>query len=208
VNDEQDWNDENSICILENRIAPVFDTARQIHIIKAESGKIVCEMQEALPEDFPIRRVCRLVDLGVGTLVCGAISRPLHAMVSSYGIQVVPFIAGDLHEVMHAWLRGSMNHAAFALPGCYGRGGWRYRGMYGSYQEAKIMNGRGRGMGTGGGKGRGQGGKERGRMRGSQAAGSAGDCICPQRRQTEPHKRGVSCVERKCSKCGTVMTRQ
>jgi hypothetical protein len=86
----------------ENRIAPVFDTARQIHVIKAESGKIVGETQETLPEDFPIQKARRLVDLGVGTLICGAISRPLHAMVYSYGIQVVPFIAGDLHEVMQA----------------------------------------------------------------------------------------------------------
>jgi predicted Fe-Mo cluster-binding NifX family protein len=138
----------------ENRIAPVFDTARQIHVIKAESGIIVGETQETLPEDFPIRKVCRLVDLGIGTLVCGAISRPLHAMVSSYGIQVVPFIAGDLHEVIHAWLRGSLEHAAFALPGCYGRGGWRFRGMYVSHQEAKnhewkrAWNGRRRWKGT------------------------------------------------------------
>ncbi len=192
----------------ENRIAPVFDTVRQIHVLKAESGKIVGETQETLPEDFPIRKVRRMVDLGIGTLVCGAISRPLYAIVSSYGIQVVPFIAGDLHEVIHAWLSGSLDHAAFALPGCYRRGGWRFRGVHGSYQEAKIMNGRGRGMGAGGGKGRGQGGKGRGCMGGSQAAGSTGDCICPQCGQTEPHQRGVPCVERKCPKCGTVMTRQ
>ena len=50
---------------------------------------------------------------------------------------IVPFIAGDLHKVIHAWLRGSLEHAAFALPGCYGRGGWRFRGMYGSHQRQK-----------------------------------------------------------------------
>jgi hypothetical protein len=148
----------------ENRIAPVFDTARQIHVVKAESRKIVEETQETLPEDFPVRKVRRLVDLDIGTLVCGAISRPLHAMVSSYDIQVFPFIAGDLHEVIQAWLRDGLEHAAFALPGCYGRGGWRFSGMRSSHQGANIMNGKGRGMGAGGGKGRGQGGRGRGRM--------------------------------------------
>jgi len=192
----------------DKRIAPVFDTARQIHVINVESGQIAGETQETLPEDFPVRKTLRLVDLGIGTLVCGAISRPLHAMVSSYGIQVVPFVAGGLHEVINAWLKGNIEHDAFAMPGCYGRRGRRFRGMHGVDKEANTMNGRGRGMGAGGGKGRGQGGRGRGRMGGSQAAGSTGDCICPQCGQTEPHQRGVPCGERKCPKCGTVMTRQ
>jgi predicted Fe-Mo cluster-binding NifX family protein len=191
-----------------NRLAPVFDTARQIHIIKAESGKIMEEAQETLPEDYPIRKVRRLVDLDIGILVCGAISRPLHAMISSCGIQVVPFIAGGLHEVIQAWLKGNLEHAAFALPGCYGRGGWRFREMHSGYREAGIMKGRGRGMSAGGNKGWGQGGRGRGHMGGSQAAGSAGNCICPQCGQTEPYQRSVPCVERKCPKCGTDMTRQ
>jgi predicted Fe-Mo cluster-binding NifX family protein len=192
----------------ENRIAPVFDTARQIHVVRAEAGEIIGETHEALPEDFPVQKTLRLTDLGIGTLVCGAISRPLHAMISGYGIHVIPFVAGDLHAVIQAWLRGSLDHDVFAMPGCYERRGWRFRGIYDSHREANTMNGRGRGMGSGGGKGRGQGGRGRGRMGGSQAAGSAGDCICPQCGQTEPHQRGVPCVERKCPKCGTVMIRQ
>ena len=191
----------------DNRIAPVFDTARQIHVVEAESGQIVSETQEALSEDLPVQKTLRLVELGISTLVCGAISRPMHGLVAAYGIQVVPFVAGDLREVIRAWISGNFERDAFAMPGCCGRG--RRRRMCGINKEEFEMNGKRRGgTGKGGGQGQGGGGQGRGRMGGPLAAGAVGTCLCPKCEHREPHERGVPCVERKCPKCGTVMTRQ
>jgi hypothetical protein len=36
------------------RVAPVFDTTRRIYVVKAESGKIVSETQELLPQDVSV----------------------------------------------------------------------------------------------------------------------------------------------------------
>jgi predicted Fe-Mo cluster-binding NifX family protein len=192
----------------DKRIAPVFDTARQIHLVEAESGEIVSESQEPLAEDRPVQRTLRLVELGIDTLICGAISRPMHGLVAAYGIQVIPFVAGDLKEVIRAWLSGHLERDAFAMPGCCGRRGRRFRGMEEGHPEVNIMNRRGRGMGAGGGKGQGQGGRRPGGMGGPLAAGPDGYCVCPQCGQKEPHERGIPCVDRPCPKCGTAMTRQ
>ena len=191
----------------DHRIAPVFDIARQIHVVAAESGRIAAEAEEVLADDLPLQKVIRLAGLGVGTLVCGAISKPLHAMVAAYGIRVIPFVAGDLCEVIQAWLSGGLEGGDFAMPGCCGRR--RRRGIDGINQEEYFMNGRRRGgMGSGGGQGQGRGGQGRGRMGGPLAGGAGGACLCPKCGHREPHELGVPCVQKQCPKCSTAMTRE
>jgi len=191
----------------DNRIAPVFDIARRIHIAEAESGRIVAETEEVLADDMPVQKALRLAELGVGTLVCGAISRPLHAMVAAYGIRVVPFVAGELRQVIQAWLSGGIEGDDFAMPGCCGRR--RRRGIVGINQEEYFMNGRRRGgIRSGGGQGQGRGRQGRGRMGGPLAGGAGGACLCPKCGQREPHELGVPCAQKQCPKCGTAMTRE
>jgi hypothetical protein len=62
----------------------------------------------------------------------------------------------------------------------------------------------GRGRGRGGGRGQGRG---LGRMGGPKAAGPDGKCICPDCGHKVPHVVGQPCNEKKCPKCGTMMTR-
>lgn len=209
----------------DNRIAPVFDTAQQIHLVEAETGRgrIIAETEEILTEDLPVQKALRLVEWGVGTLVCGAISRPMHVLITAYGIQVVPFVAGGLREVIQAWLQDELNNNAFVMPGCCGRR--RCRGLQGLHEEESHMKenqqdgqgqgrggqGQGGGKGQGGGRGQGRGkgrGQGQGRMGGAQAGSVAGNCLCPECGHREPHKRGEPCVERKCPKCGAAMTRE
>jgi predicted Fe-Mo cluster-binding NifX family protein len=194
----------------ENRIAPVFDTARQICIVEVESGKIVEENLETLTGELPVQMALRLTELGVGALICGAISRPLQETLIGCGIQVVPFVSGNLHEVIHAWMSGRLNRSAFAMPGCLGRQCRRRFGRLHSMNgRENIMMGMGQGgRGMGGGQGRGQGSRRAGRGGGPLAAGPDGQCVCPQCGHREPHQRGVPCFERTCPQCGAKMTRE
>ena len=163
------WND---------RIAPVFDVARHICLVEVEAGHIKAEVPEALTDDTPAHKALRLSELRVGTLVCGAISRPVRSVVEAYGIHVIPFVAGDVREVIQAWVPGLLEPEAFAMPGC----------------------GRRRRRGGGGGRQR-----RRGRGSGSLDAVRDDSCVCPQCGHREPHERGIRCSETQCPACGVRM---
>jgi predicted Fe-Mo cluster-binding NifX family protein len=168
----------------DNRVAPVFDVARQIRIVEAEAGRITAEAEEELPDGQPAGKAARLAELGVRTLVCGAVSRPAHELLLAYGIEVIPFVTGDLEDVVRAWLRGKVTREAYAMPGC----GNRRRHLRRGQAEGR----RGRGLG---------------RMGGPFAGGSAGACVCPACGHREPHQRGLPCVQTRCPACGTAMAR-
>lgn len=108
----------------DDRISPVFDISRQIYIVEVVSGRIVGEARETLPGDFPVQKVLRLTELGIDTVVCGAISRHLRELAEAYDIHVIPFVAGDLREIVQAWHSNGLQSEAFAMPGCcfLGRG--------------------------------------------------------------------------------------
>jgi predicted Fe-Mo cluster-binding NifX family protein len=194
--------------VWDNRIAPVFDVARQIEVVEIESERIKRRVED-LECDLPAQKASRLVELGIGTLVCGAISRPLQAMFAANGLKVIPFIAGNLTEVIQAWSEGNLEQDLFAMPGCCRRGRRRFRGNCAMNQEELTMKKRNRGgRGTGGGQGRGQSGQGLGRMGGSFAAGPDGACVCPQCGYQEAHQRGTPCMQKQCPQCGIPMSKQ
>jgi len=198
------WKMKAAFAAWEDRIAPVFDVVRKVHLVEAEAGRAVRETQEHLGSELPVQKALHLAELGVGTLVCGAISRTLQEMIAANGILVIPFVAGDLRKIIQAWLDGDLDRNDFAMPGCRGR----MRTAGGAYHGEKSMNGRGGMKRGGGGRGQGGGGQRAGRMGGRFAGGPSGNCVCPQCGRKEQHKRGVPCFEQKCPKCGVLMTRE
>ncbi|MEW5722680.1 MAG: NifB/NifX family molybdenum-iron cluster-binding protein [Thermodesulfobacteriota bacterium] len=193
--------------IWKDRIAPVFDVTPRVCLVEAEAGRIVRETEADLPDGSPAAGAAWLAGRGVDSLVCGAISRPVQAVVSAHGVRVIGFIAGELRVIIQGWLEGRLEQGGFAMPGCRGRGGrGRFQGACRLEQEDYAMRGKGQGGGRGGGLGR--GGPRRGARGGPLAAGPDGFCLCPQCGHREPHQRGRPCVERKCPRCGIAMTRE
>jgi predicted Fe-Mo cluster-binding NifX family protein len=210
-----------AIPIWNGRVSPVFDTAGGLLVVETDGDQAVRQAHETLGAKSPRERLERLQDLQVNILICGAVSRFLAELITAAGIELVPFIAGDVEEVLEAFLHNGLSEPAFAMPGCRAAGR-RGLGMCGITQgEQNMFGGRGGGMGRCGGMGR-RGGKDRGAGAGRgqgrgmapgyQGMAPATDtesdlCVCSQCGFSQPHERSVPCTEIKCSKCGAAMVR-
>ncbi len=195
---------KTAFSVWNERVAPVFDVANNICIVEIESESIVSQKFEDLDAEELSQKLQRLAELGIDNLVCGAISRPVHAAIVASGIRVVSFVAGDLQTVIQAWMSEDLQRNAFAMPGyCRQR---RIQQARLFAQEGIDMRARNQG---GGGmqncKGQGQG---RGRAGGPMTSGPVGFCVCSQCGHKEPHARGIPCIRMKCPKCSTLMTRE
>lgn len=173
------WND---------RIAPLFDVAGKLHLVRLEAGRVVAEADELVPEGNAAEKARRLADRGVGLLICGAISRPVHLLIEAYGIRVIPFVTGPQAEVLATLVAGRLQSESRALP-------------------ARRFDGRrGRGAGRSGLEAGVPGESDEPVPR--RRMGPGGACVCPSCGFEEPHQQGVPCTRRRCPQCGQALIRR
>jgi predicted Fe-Mo cluster-binding NifX family protein len=102
------------------RVSPVFDTASRLVVVEAGPGGPYKRFEADMGDEFLPSKVLRLTGLGVDTLICGAISRPVASMVTTAGIKLIPWISGQVEEVLQAFLKGELLTPQFIMPGCAG----------------------------------------------------------------------------------------
>ncbi|MBN1946907.1 MAG: hypothetical protein JW797_14635 [Bradymonadales bacterium] len=111
----------------DGRISPVFDVSREAMVLTIEKGAVAGRRRENIEASSAARKIERIMELGVQTLICGAISEPLHRELTERGVVVLAFVAGEIDEVIDAFLAGLLPAPAFSMPGCRGRQ-MRFRG--------------------------------------------------------------------------------
>lgn len=105
----------------QDRVSPVFDTASSVLVVDVEDRDSNGRMWVHLPNASPRARVIRLSENGVHVLLCGAVSRPLRAMLEAAGITVRPFLVGQVDELIRAFIDGRLSEPRFIMPGCCGQ---------------------------------------------------------------------------------------
>jgi predicted Fe-Mo cluster-binding NifX family protein len=110
-----------AVAAWEGRISPVFDTARSVVLVDIEGNEEMARREVEIGAQFPFQRAPWLLDCGVHILICGAVSRVLAEIITASGIRLIPFVAGEIDDVLKAFMRGELPNRAFLMPGCCGR---------------------------------------------------------------------------------------
>ena len=86
-------------------------------------GSEITREEVGIDGNQPALRARHILELGVDTLICGAISMPLEALLTSANVRVLGRACGPVEEVLQAFMTGRLADDAFLMPGCCGRRG-------------------------------------------------------------------------------------
>ena len=96
----------------------MLDTARQLMIAELDEGKDGSREIIDIPQLHPVLRAKFIGDLSIDRLICGAVSRQLELFLIQAGVRLIPWITGDVDDIILAYTQGQPLQEAFCLPGC------------------------------------------------------------------------------------------
>jgi predicted Fe-Mo cluster-binding NifX family protein len=103
--------------VWQGQVSSVFDFAHKLLVIELKNGGETDRQEIVLVEQSGPERAVTLKQLGVGVLICGAISRPLAEMINGSGIQLLPFVKGSVEQIVNAYKTGQLSQPQYTMPG-------------------------------------------------------------------------------------------
>lgn len=88
-----------------SRVSPLFDTTRKVIIIDIDASGIQSSGEVDISLVKPFFRAGFLQDMGVEVLICGGISECYHQQLSALKIKVVPWISGEIDEIISEYVK-------------------------------------------------------------------------------------------------------
>jgi predicted Fe-Mo cluster-binding NifX family protein len=102
----------------EGKISPVLDTSSRLLVLEFEGKKEVSRYEIALTACDLGLRCDSILQSGAEVLICGAISRPFYRMLTAAHVDVVPWVSGQVEEIVSAYFERTLNRDRFLMPGC------------------------------------------------------------------------------------------
>jgi predicted Fe-Mo cluster-binding NifX family protein len=99
------------------RVSPVLDTCTQLCLLDPKGqGAVACWTIPVHGASL-YQRVFEIRQLGIGLIICGAVSELFETLLREAEVRLIPGIAGDLDDVITAYCSGTLNDPRFRMPG-------------------------------------------------------------------------------------------
>ena len=108
------------------RVSPVFDCCRRLLVIDTSVNGPDRIASQDWSELECVKRPGRLKEMGIKTLLCGGISTRMAKEIEAGGVCIVPWVSGEVGEIIDAYIKGKLPDPQLTMPGCK-RG--RFRGQ-------------------------------------------------------------------------------
>ena len=107
-----------AVTVQDERISPVCDAARTLLIVDIKNKRINHSSYASFDPLFEARLTEELNQLGVEVLICGAISEIHSTLIEASAIRLIPFIDGNVNQVLETYAKGNPLAPSFLMPGC------------------------------------------------------------------------------------------
>ncbi len=106
-----------AVPIWENRVSPLFDSAAQILVAEGKGKQIEKQEIISVASLTLFQRIDLLQKLNVEILICGGITRAILDNIRNKNIQTIPFVCGEVRELLQALFEGKDIKSLFSMPG-------------------------------------------------------------------------------------------
>ena len=106
-----------AIPVFRDRVSPVLDTCTRVRLLDPGRMREIHCITIPLKGTSIFERAEEIKKLGVGVIICGAVSDTFYNLLKERYIDMVCGITGDIDEVALAYRDGMLADARFRMPG-------------------------------------------------------------------------------------------
>lgn len=86
-------------------------------VLESDGKREIAGRAVAVKRVSLFERVREIQKLGIGVIICGAVSDSFYNLLRNADIDLVCGITGDIDEVIDAYRRGTLDQPRFRMPG-------------------------------------------------------------------------------------------
>ncbi len=107
-----------AIPVFQDRVSPLLDEARRFILFEVCDGEITQKIVINVDFDTCIMRITKLKELGVLTIISGAVSGYISGIIIENGLRHYPWNSGDVNEIIELYLKNRLQPCRASVNQC------------------------------------------------------------------------------------------